>query len=136
MMRPRACAECGVEFVPKKTTQLGVYCSAACRNAARKVTLFPRRVGEAPASAGSRRMTDDEFWAAYRREVRLLEDAGKPVFVPVPGREVRPTQCGNCGAAVPPSKDGLCRTCYEYRRRTGRDRPYRVDGRKERTAVA
>lgn len=42
-----------------------------------------------------------------------------------------PKECGNCGKLSKPQTRGMCRTCYAYWFRTGRMRPWQVDGRRE-----
>lgn len=42
-----------------------------------------------------------------------------------------PKPCVNCGRESKPLRYGRCRTCSEYFRRRGIERPYVVDGRKE-----
>ena len=42
-------------------------------------------------------------------------------------------RCSNCGRAYKPLRQGRCQPCAVYRRRQGIERPYRQDGRRERT---
>jgi hypothetical protein len=46
-----------------------------------------------------------------------------------------PKPCGNCGRDAKPLRKGRCQACAEYLRCTGRERPYIVDGRRERRAA-
>lgn len=46
-----------------------------------------------------------------------------------------PKTCQNCGRDAKPCTKGLCKTCYAYRRRTGRSRPWATDGRREGSSV-
>ena len=42
-----------------------------------------------------------------------------------------PNVCENCKRPMKPLRRGRCHACNEYRRRQGRERPYKVDGRVE-----
>jgi hypothetical protein len=88
---PRACAECGVEFTPKRTDgNRGRYCSIACRNQAEQMTVKPmKRIIERDTEQAKHRVafvrserpatnagkfTDEAFRDALKRERWLLDN--------------------------------------------------------------
>lgn len=55
-------------------------------------------------------------------------------ILPFAYRQIKqPKSCHNCTRTSNPLRQGLCKPCYEYKRRRGINRPYHEDGRLEKS---